>query len=207
MINNRKSTRFTSRILTNAKDKQAFALEFTSVGGNVQIPEEYLHRAAARGFFKGDELVAGYLFNDSAPFRYEMIIPAESRIELQKFGYLVEATSCELTCMWMRKGKLTRLQRNAVYLHSAADTFRTEKKYVIAGSVVEALARIQKQTLPRTIYHGLSAKGGTVEIYYATRYVMIIRIAVIALIAYPRDLLRLVKKNIVDFFDLRDPLL
>lgn len=200
MRNNRTSTRFTSRILTSDMDKQAFALNFFSVGGEVQISEEYLHRASARGFFKGDEMVAGYLFNESAPFRYETIIPAASRIELQKSGYLLESTSCELACMWMRKGKLTKFERNAVYIRSTVDTFRTERRYVIAGSVVEALARMQKRTLPRTIYHGPLAKGGTVEIYCATRYMMILRIAVIALVAYPRDLLRMVKRRVVAFF-------
>ncbi|THU38191.1 hypothetical protein FAM09_16045 [Niastella caeni] len=207
MINNRNSPRFTSRILIDEKDKQAFALGFTSVGGNFQIPDEYLHRASARGFFKNNEMVAGYLINDSAPFRYEMILPEEARIDLQKRGYLVEATSCELTCMWMRKGTLTSFERNAVYVRSTVDTFRTQKRYVIAGSVVEALARMQKQTLPRTIYHGLLAKGGMVEIYVAPRYLMMIRITVVALIAYPRDLLHLLKNSIINFFDLRDPLL
>jgi hypothetical protein len=181
-------------------DKQIFALTYISVGGEVQIPEEYLHRASARGFFKGGEMVAGYLFNKSAPFRYETIIPAESRIELQKLGYLLESTSCELACMWMRRGKLTKFERNAVYIRSTVDTFRTKRRYVIAGSVVEALARLQKRTLPRTLYHGLLAKGGMVEIYCANRYMMILRIAVIALVTYPRDLLRMVKRRVVAFF-------
>lgn len=207
MINTRTSTRFTSRILTNDTDKQAFALAYFSVGGEVQISEEYLYRASARGFFKGDEMVAGYLFNESAPFRYETVIPAESRIELQKLGYLLESTSCELACMWMRKGKLTMFERNAVYIRSTVDTFRTKRRYVIAGSVVEALARMQKRTLPRTLYHGLLAKGGIIEIYCATRYIMIIRIAAIALINYPRDLLRMVKRRVVAFFDLGNPFL
>jgi hypothetical protein len=207
MMNNRTSTRFTSRILTNGMDKRAFALNYFSVGGEVQIPEEYLNRASARGFFKGEEMVAGYLFNDSAPFRYETIIPDESRVKLQKLGYLVESTSCELTCMWMRKGKLTKFERNAVYIRSTVDTFQTERRYVIAGSVIEALARMQKRTLPRTIYHGLLAKGGMIEIYCATRFIMIIRIAVVALIAYPRDLLHMAKRRVVAFFDLSNPLL
>jgi hypothetical protein len=173
----------------------------------VQIPEEYLYRASARGFFKDGEMVAGYLFNESAPFRYETLIPDEPRVKLQKLGYFVESTSCELACMWMRKGKLTSFERNAVYIRSTVDTFQTEKRYVIAGSVVEGLARLQKRTLPRTLYHGLLAKGGTIEIYCATRYMMIIRIVVIALITYPRDLLRMVKRRVVVFFDLSDPLL
>src|SRR5688500_14809269 len=109
-------TRLTSRLLTNDTDKQALARAYISMGGGGgQIPEEYFDRASARGFFKGDELVAGYLFNTSAPFRYETIIPAESRIELRKSGYLLESTSCELTCMWMWKGKLTKFDRSAVY--------------------------------------------------------------------------------------------
>ena len=200
MMNNRTSTRFTSRILTTDTEIRAFALYFFSVGGEVQIPEEYLYRASARGFFKGDEMVAGYLFNESAPFRLETLIPAASRNELQKLGYLHESTSCELACMWMRKGKLTRFERNAVYIRSTVDTFRTKRRYVIAGSVVEALARMQKRTLPRTIYHGPLTKGGTVEIYCATRYTMILRITVIALVAYSRDLLRMVKRRVVAFF-------
>src|SRR5579864_2841158 len=98
MINDRTSTRLTSRILTDDADRQAFALAYYSVGmamgGAFQIPEEYLRRATERGFFKDDEMVAGYIFNTSAPFRYESLIPAEPLIQLKKSGYLVESTSC-----------------------------------------------------------------------------------------------------------------
>ena len=208
-MNNRISARLTSRILTDDADRQAFTLSFNSVGrvmgGTFQIPEEYLRRATERGFFKNGEMVAGYIFNTSAPFRIESHIPDEALIALQQLGYLIEATSCELTCMWMRKGRLTKFERNAVYFRSTLDTFRAKKRYVIAGSAVEVLARKQKLTLPRTIYNGPSSKGGTLEIYYATRYTMIIRIAAIAIATYSRDSLRLLRDHALAFFHFRDP--
>lgn len=201
-MNKETTTRFTSRILTNDADRQVFALAYDSMkrakGSTfVVIHEEYFSRATERGFFKNDEMVAGYSFNTSAPFRYEMLIPAEAGTALKKSGYLIESTSCELTYLWMRKDKLTLFERNAVYFRSVIDTFCTDKRYVIAGSNVRALAQIQKRIFPKTIYYGPSVEQGTHEIYYCTRNVMLIRIVAIAFVAYPCDLLRMVWKRVL----------
>jgi|GEM_PF-6941347 len=205
-MNKRTSVRFTSRILTNDSDKQAFALAYDAIrrskGKTGLIPEEYLGHAVLRGFFKGDEMVAGYGINTVAPFRYESAIPAAACITLKNSGYLVESTSCELTCLWMLKGKVTPFERNAVYFRSVIDTFRAEKRYVIAGSNVQALATIQKRMFPKTLYYGPSAVEGMHEIYYCTRKMLIVRIVAIALIAYPRDLLRMGWNRWLAFFHL-----
>lgn len=194
-MNKRTSARFTSRILINDADKEDFALTYDAMrrarGKTGLIPEEYLGHAVLRGFFKNGEMVAGYSFNSVAPFRYESAIPAAACIALQNSGYLVESTSCELTCMWMRKDKLTPFERNAVYVRSVIDTFKAEKRYVIAGANVPAVAQIQKRMFPKTIYYGPSALEGMHELYYCTRNRMLIRIVAIAFVAYPRDLLRM----------------
>jgi len=203
-MNKGTSTRFTSRILTTDADKQVFALAYASMrrakGAGVHLSEEYLCRATERGFFKDDEMVAGYSFNTLAPFRYETVITAEAGIELKKSGYLLESTSCELTCLWMRKDKLTPFERNAVYFRSVIDTFRSEKRYVIAGTNVQALAQIQKRMFPQTIYYGPSKAGGMHEIYYCTRNRLIIRIVTIAFVAYPLDLMRMLSKRVLALF-------
>src|SRR5690349_5636994 len=103
-MNKQTSARFTSRILINDADKEEFALTYDTMrrarGKTGLIPEEYLGHAVLRGFFKNGEMVAGYSFNTVAPFRYEAAIPVAARIALQNSGYLIESTSCELTCMW-----------------------------------------------------------------------------------------------------------
>ena len=203
-MNKQTSARFTSRILKNDEDKQVFALAYDAIrrakGANGLIPEEYLGHAVIRGFFKDEEMVAGYSFNKVTPFRYEMAIPAAACVTLQNSGYLIESTSCELTCMWMLKGRLTPFERNAVYFRSVIDTFRAEKRFVIAGSNVPALATIQKRMFPKTLYYGPSPVEGMLEVYYCTRNLLILRIVAIAIVAYPRDLLRMVWNRVLAIF-------
>jgi hypothetical protein len=185
----------TSRTLSIDSELESFARTFESHGGNGVAPD-YLRQARVRGFFRGDELVAGYVLNSRAPYRYSSWIPAQIGAELQQRGYLIEATCAELTCMWMGKG-LRKLERNRIYVQLVADAFRSGKRFILAGSTVEKLARIQKCTLPKTVYRGESTFGGSCEMYCACRYRMVAYFVAAAIGTYARDVARITRNDLM----------
>lgn len=181
----------TSRILTSRSEHASFAKIFESLGGS-GVALDYLRQAKVRGFFRGDELLAGYVLNTHAPFRYFAWVPEKARAELHNGG-LVEPLSAELTCMWMTK-RLRQLERNRVYVQIVVDAFSCGKRLIFAGSRVEGLARIQKACLPRTVYKGPATFDGTCEIYCANRYAMVAHLVTAAIPKYARDLARMIRR-------------
>ena len=187
--------KLTTRILTSVTELEAFAKKFEAMGGNA-IPIGYLLQARARGFFRGRELVAGYVLNTRAPFRYASWIPEGPRGEIARRGFLVEPTSAELTCIWMAKGKLTKLERDNVYVRSGIDALRSGKAFVFGGSRVDALARSQKRVLSNTVYSGTATFDAPCEIYYAQRGKMVLNMVAAAFVTYAQDLGRLASRRL-----------
>ena len=181
--------RLTSRILSSGSEHELFAEIFESLSGS-GVARDYLRRGKVRGFFRGEQLLAGYVLNAFAPFRYYSWVPEKVSEELRQAG-LVEPYGVELTCMWITKG-LRQLERNRIYVQMVADAFSSGKRMIFAGSRVEKLARIQKTTLPKTVYKGAATFEGTCEIYCANRYVMIANFAGTAIVQYARDLVRMI---------------
>jgi hypothetical protein len=187
--------KLTTRILTSATELEAFAKTFEAMGGTA-VPIDYLRQSRPRGFFRGSELVAGYVLNTKAPFRYASWIPEGPRGEIAPRGFLVEPTSAELTCIWMAKGKLTKLERDNVYVRSGIDAFRSGKRFVFGGSRVDALARSQKRVLSNTIYSGRATFNAPCEIYYAPRGMMVFNMIAAAFATYAQDLGRLASQRL-----------
>jgi len=187
--------KLTTRILTSATELEAFAKTFEAMGGNA-VPINYLLQARPRGFFRGRELVAGYVLNARAPFRYASWMPEGPRGEIARRGFLVEPTSAELTCIWMAKGKLTKLERDNVYVRSGIDAFRSGKPFIFGGSRVDALARTQKRVLSNTVYSGRATFDAPCEIYYASRSMMVFNMITAAFATYAQDLGRLASRRL-----------
>ena len=59
----------TNRILSSPSELESFASMFASHGGKA-VDFTYLRLATVRAFFRGDQLMAGYVLNARAPFRY-----------------------------------------------------------------------------------------------------------------------------------------
>jgi len=187
--------KLTTRILTSATELEAFGQTFDAMGGTA-VPIDYLLQARPRGFFRGRELVAGYVLNTRAPFRYASWIPEGPRGEIARRGFLVEPTSAELTCIWMAKGKLTKLERDHVYVRSGIDAFRSGKPFIFGGSRVDALARTQKRVLSNTVYSGSATFDAPCEIYYASRSMMVFNMIAAAFATYAQDLGRLSSRRL-----------
>ena len=184
----------TSRILISHSERESFARMFQLLGGSA-VPLDYLGHAKARGFFRGDELVAGYVLNARAPYRYSSWVPTQTRAELQQRGYLVEATCAELTCMWMSQ-EISKLERNRIYIQSVIDAFGMGKRFIFAGSRVEKVARIQKRSLSKSVYKGEATFEGMCEMYCATRYAMVAHFVVAVIARYAKDVARMIRSDL-----------
>jgi len=187
--------KLTTRILTSVTELEAFAKTFEAMGGTA-VPIDYLLQARPRGFFRGPELVAGYVLNTRAPFRYASWIPEGPRGEITRRGLLVEPTSAELTCIWMAKGRLTKLERDNVYVRSGIDALRSGRRFVFGGSRVDALARSQKRVLSNTVYSGRATFDAPCEIYHASRGMMVFNMIAAAFVTYGQDLGRLASRRL-----------
>jgi len=184
----RRPAALTSRLLGSAAERASFARMFELHGGSA-VSLDYLERAQVRGFFRGAELLAGYVLNARAPFRYCAWLPPQARAELERRGCLVEPGCAEITCMWMSR-TLRQLERNRIYVYSVVDAFASGKRLIFAGSTIDKVARKQKSSLPHTVYHGAASFAGTCEIYCADRYGMVAHFAAAAIAKYVRDLAR-----------------
>ena len=187
--------KLTTRILMSATELEAFAKTFAAMGGTA-VPIDYLRQARPRGFCRGGDLVAGYVLNTRAPFRYASWIPEGPRGDIAHRGFLVEPKSAELTCIWMAKGKLTKLERDDVYVRSGIDAFRSGKSFIFGGSRVDALARTQKRVLSNTVYSGRATFDAPCEIYYASRSMMVFKMIAAAFATYAQDLGRLASRRL-----------
>jgi hypothetical protein len=188
----------TTRILVTNAELETFSNSFRAVGGN-EVSVAYLSQSKPRGFFRGDELVAGFVLNSRAPFRYASWIPASERERFTSKGFFVAGTSAELTCIWMAKKKLSKIERNNVYVYSTIDAWKARKRLIFGGSTIPTVAKIQKRALPTPLYTGMASFGGNCEIYYATRLQMAWSICRAATITYTEDILRLLGSRLRNF--------
>jgi hypothetical protein len=177
-----------SRILRSDTDLEHFIERFVASGGN-PIPMEYLRHSTVRGFFRDGTLVGGYAINRTVPFRYADWIPEPTRAELIREGSFDGRDSAEVSCFWMAKGGLQKFQRTGVYVRLVIDAFRTGARWVVGGSVVPSVARIQKQALPARLYLGPTTLGRIGEVYAATRWTMVGKLVLAAIRIYGRGLL------------------
>ena len=125
-----------------------------------------------------------------------LIHEAVEQGEIARRGFLAEPTSAELTCIWMAKGKLTKLERDNVYVRSGIDAFRSGRAFVFGGSRVDALARSQKRVLSNTVYSGRATFDAPCEIYYASRSMMVFNMIAAAFATYAQNLGRLSSRRL-----------
>jgi hypothetical protein len=139
---------------------------FASRGGD-SVSMEYLENAKVRAVFQGSKMVGGYVLNSKQPFRYTDGVPLG-----EKRDALVSrcANAVEITCIWMDPD-MRALGRDWVYGRMISDALFVQKRWVIGGSCIPRVAKIQKQVIPHTIYHGpLELPGNPIEEVYRVHF-------------------------------------
>jgi hypothetical protein len=138
--------------LTEKNEMEGFREHFVVRGKN-PIEFSYLQTARVRGFMLRGMLVGGYIINTHGPLRYETWIPNDDRKTafIQKF---FRDGACEITCIWIDRDKISKVQRNLIYLMSVIDALAQRKRWIVGGATNPKVAAIQKQVLRRVIYRG-----------------------------------------------------
>jgi hypothetical protein len=132
------------------------------------ISDEYLSKGTIRGFFdnKG-RLVGGYIVNTTPEFRYISVIPEHDREELP---INVDADRiAEVACIWMTPNQRPPLLRYKIYTQAALDAFKTDSTYILGGTYVEKVRRIQQRVMKHDLWHGINIYSREHWIYYAKR--------------------------------------
>lgn len=187
MTSMHRKPRIATRILDSVAELRTYSDRFVANGGN-PISLDYLRQSQVRGFYRDGELVGGFVLNRLPPFRYADWVPEPTRTELVREGYFDARDSVEVSCFWMARNGLQKIQRNGVYVRLVIDAFRTGCRKIIGGSVIPAAARIQKQALPRRLYLGPTTVGPIGEVYTANRWEMLRNLIAAAARTYSADL-------------------
>lgn len=142
--------------------RRAFALR-----GGRSVSMEYLENAKVRAVFQGDKMVGGYVLASQPPFRYLDGVPlGKERDELVR-RY---ANGLEITSIWMDP-EMRSLGRDLVYGRMIFDAVFAKKRWVVGGSRIPKVAKIQKQVIPHTIFHGpLDLPGNPVREVYVVHF-------------------------------------
>lgn len=175
-------------ILKSRLELQGFKSAYTKLSG-AEISNEYLEQARVVGFFDEKRVLqAGYIVNAKAPFRYLSYIPEGEKSSISGYDYLSH-NATEITCIFMHKKNLDSWQRLQVYANSGLDAQATGKKFLLGGSNVAKIARIQKLAMRHDLWSGSPTYATNddihQEVYYAERTAFVLNI----LAAYPGLLL------------------
>lgn len=158
-----------TEIITERHRLEQFRQQYTALG-ETPIDMAYLNRSLVRGFFsESGELLGGYVYCTSAPFRYVSAVPFTASELLGRDR--VDAT-CECTCIWMDRS-LSPVARIRVYAQAYRDFVSTGKRYVLGGSFHEKVMLLQRQGLPEQVFEGQVMVNGELRrawLYVGTRW-------------------------------------
>jgi len=175
-----------SHIIEDDEALACFARRY-SAQASASVAQAYLRRARVRAFFNSSgEMVAGYVLNCRAPFRYlsalpgtDAALPGTSRVR----------DFCEVTCIWIDRS-VGQLDRVALYVVCFADFVRSGKRYAIGGSTHPGVVAVQRQALPHLIYEGDALIDGErvpAWVYYGSLRT--------GLVGFARDLVRRLRRT------------
>lgn len=155
------------KLLTFMVEKNQYRQTYETLSGG-KISDEYLAQGQVRAFYnRKNEMVAGYIINSTPNFRYIDYIPEADRthlaIDIQNDKIM------EITCIWIKKEKLERGQRHAIYLQLIQDCLATDTDYVLGGSVVEKIRDLQQSVLRHALWEGMSTKSQYQWVYFGKR--------------------------------------
>jgi len=160
-----------TKIIGDLELLKLFRDRFENLSGN-NLEMSYLEGASVRGFFKKDNLVAGYVVNKVAPFRLLLWIPKNVRTEFIESNVPggMEAC-CELTCLWKDRSRVSYWEMNWIYIVAVLDGLISGKRNILGGTFVKAVGKGQNRILKNIVYSGPSEfkNGKHCDVYFATR--------------------------------------
>ena len=130
---------FSERVLTSEHELAAFSRSQEHAGGH-PVSRQYLRRSRVTGFFVGERMVGGYVFNGEAPFRTLESVPDTVAADI-----LTPANSggpYELTCVWMEPRARRTLVGNRMWLSILGLIVAHRGRRVLVSSVHDSLLEL-----------------------------------------------------------------
>ncbi len=110
--------------------------------GNSFIPDAYLFNNSVYGFYRKDQMIAGFIIGTSAPFRtIQLFAPVESHERLYSFlnnGIDV----CEVCCFWHEKEVNSPYVNAYIWFNMAHKVNIAKRKFFLGGTYVKGLANL-----------------------------------------------------------------
>lgn len=183
----RSSTSLSRRWLTSIEERRSFLAAYGRAARSHHSASDRLDSCPVRAFYRDGELVGGYALNDRSPYFYVGLVPDSHRDAMRWPGGTTN-DCVEVGCMWVAPRGVSQHDRVRIYASLIWDAFRSGRRYIVAGTASEGLARIQGLVLRRPIYQGptVHVSMPTQWIYYATRAELV----ACALIALPTQWVR-----------------
>jgi hypothetical protein len=158
--------------LRDSRDLRRFQERYRDVTG-VSIDEEYLARADVYCLVTdAGEFNGGVIVNTTDPLRYELYLSERQRREVCFFDDR-RGDMVEITCLWINSAVFaTPRSRSRIQLLALTKAFLSGKKYVLASTFSEKLARIQRLGFPHLIFEGNTEYFGRPMfhwLYYGTK--------------------------------------
>lgn len=139
------------RPLTEIRDLVAFAQQYERVGG-FPLSADSLQHSRVMGFYQGDELVGGYVVNESAPFRALQNMSESDARRIQDLTG--ERGICEVTCVWMQPAIRRTLAGNTLWLFVVRAIIANRSHTVVVSTVSESLRRFYEDMGFTVVYSG-----------------------------------------------------
>ena len=135
-----------SRWLKSEADLLTFQVEFKQRAGNA-LDLDYLRASKVRGYFtsKG-EMLAGFVMRTEGPLRYYGWLSAEDR-KPRPGDRVMPDDFVEITCIWMKKGRIHPFERGQIYFESIALAALSGKRALLGGSFVEKVKDLQMRVM------------------------------------------------------------
>lgn len=164
-----------SRWLSDEADFAVFQREFQRRSGNPVDPH-YLRGSRVRGYFtNAGEMLAGYVVRTARPLRYFDWLTEDER-QARTDDLVTADDFVEITCIWMKAGRIHPFERGQVYLESIAFAILSGKPAILGGTFVERVQRVQSTVMRQPFREGISAFRGeqtSYWLYYGRRSSMI----------------------------------
>jgi hypothetical protein len=183
------------KYLISKNELISFQTEFVNRATN-PLDLNYLSQSKVRGFLVRGELVGGYVLNSKGPFRYFNWVPKNVNNINKISHFFVDAV--EITCIWINHEKISKFNRNIIYLMAIIDGLLSKKRYIIGGSINAKVASIQKEVLKQTIYKGEVELPGqpTGEIYASNWLQALYWVSVIFISESVKDIFKLTTRTL-----------
>jgi hypothetical protein len=158
--------------IRHERDLLKFKERYLEITG-VSVDDEYLARADVYGLLTEPGIFnGGVIVNTTSPLRYEQYLSHEQLKEVRFFDDR-KGTIVEITCLWINSEVFcTPRSRSRIQLLALMKAFLSGKKYILASTFSEKLARIQRLGFPYVIFEGYTEYFGKPMfhwLYYGTK--------------------------------------